>query len=113
MALYAAFMNIKLTDLFLAELEREAEGTRRALERVPDGRHDWKPHEKSMTLGQLSTLVAGMPGWVDMMIGLNELDIAPGDKNARPPQPTTSRGLLDAHEASMAKAREALSRTDR
>lgn len=44
-------MNMKLADLFLAQLEREAVGTRRALERVPEGRNDWKPHEKSMPLG--------------------------------------------------------------
>ena len=104
-------MNINLTDLFLAELEREAKGTRRALERVPDGRGDFKPHEKSMDLGQLSTLVAGMPGWIDMMINLDELDVAPGDKNTRPQMLTTSRALLDAHEAAMVKARESLTRT--
>ena len=61
-------MDFKLTDLFLADLEREAKGTRRVLERVPDGRADWRPHEKSMNLGRLATLVSGMPGWIDMMI---------------------------------------------
>ena len=40
-----------ITELLLAEIEREAAGTRRALERVPEGREDWKPHEKSMPLG--------------------------------------------------------------
>jgi len=49
---------MKMTDLFLAELEREAAATRRTLERVPDCRYDWKPHEKSMTLGRLAELVA-------------------------------------------------------
>lgn len=44
---------MKLTDLYLAELEREAPASRRALERVPDSRSDWKPHEKSMPLEQL------------------------------------------------------------
>jgi hypothetical protein len=39
-------MNLKLTDLFLADLEREAKRTRRALERVPDGRADWKPKSR-------------------------------------------------------------------
>jgi len=111
MAPYAPGMNLKLTDLFLAELEREAKGTRRALERVPDGQASWQPHQKSMNLSRLATLVAGMPAWIDMMINLDELDIAPGDNNTRPPEMTTSRDLLDAHEGALAKAREALTRT--
>jgi uncharacterized damage-inducible protein DinB len=104
-------MDFKLTDLFLADLEREAKGTRRVLERVPDGRADWKPHEKSMNLGRLATLVSGMPGWIDMMINLDELDIAGGGSDARPPQITTSAELVETHERALAKAREALSRT--
>ena len=104
-------MNIKLTDMFLAELDREAKGTRRALERVPDGRADFQPHEKSMDLGRLATLVAGMPGWIEMMINLDELDMVPGDKKTRPPLLATSGALLDAHEAAVGKAREALKRT--
>src|SRR5437868_9760729 len=108
---YTSPMNFKLTDLFLADLEREAKGTRRALERVPDGKADWKPHDKSMNLGRLATLVSGMPAWIDMMINLDELDIAPGDNNARPPEMTTGAELVEAHERALAKAREALSRT--
>ena len=52
---------MKLTDLLLAELEREADGTRSALQRVPEGHNDWKPHPKSMPLGYLASLVATMP----------------------------------------------------
>jgi uncharacterized damage-inducible protein DinB len=92
-------------------LEREAKGTRRALERVPDGRSDWQPHAKSMSLGRLATLVSGMPGWVDMIINLDQLDIAPGDKNTRPPEATTSRELVEAHEKALAKGCEALRKT--
>ena len=47
---------MKLTELFLAELERELPATRRVLERVPEGRNDWKPHEKSMAMGHLAAL---------------------------------------------------------
>ena len=50
-----------ITELLLAELDREMVGTRRALERVPEGENDWKPHEKSMPLGYLAGLVATMP----------------------------------------------------
>ena len=47
---------MKLTEMFLLQLDREADKTRRALERVPEGRNDWKPHEKSMPLGSLASL---------------------------------------------------------
>ena len=104
-------MNLKLTELFLADLEREAKGTRRALERVPSGRADWKPHEKSMELGRLATLVSGMPGWIDMIIRLDELDIAPGDGSARPPVLATAAELVEAHDRALARGREALAGT--
>src|SRR5687767_9585897 len=60
--------HMKLTELFLGELDREAAITRRALERVPEGRDEWKPHDKSMPLGRLAGLVAMMPSWITMMI---------------------------------------------
>ena len=68
---------MKLSELYLGELEREAPASRRILERVPDGFYEWKPHAKSMPLGYLATLVATMPGWIDMMVNQDELDIAP------------------------------------
>jgi uncharacterized damage-inducible protein DinB len=105
-------MNLKLTDLFLAELEREAVGTRRALERVPDGRQDWKPHEKSMSLGRLANLVAGMPSWIDMMIHMDQLDLnPPGGSQYKQKELATSRELVEAHEGHVAKGRAALAGT--
>jgi uncharacterized damage-inducible protein DinB len=100
---------VKLTEFFSAQLEREAVGTRRALERVPEGRADWKPHEKSMPFGYLSTLVATMPSWIAMMITMDELDLnPPGGSAHRPPAPTTNRELLGAFDEALGKAREAL-----
>ncbi len=46
---------MKWTEFFAAQLEREAPLSKKALERVPEGKPDWKPHEKSMPLGYLST----------------------------------------------------------
>ena len=68
---------MKLTELFLGELDREGPLTRRVLERVPEGRNDWKPHEKSMPFGRLAALVAGMPSWLAMMINKDEFDLNP------------------------------------
>ena len=103
---------MKLTDLLLAELERESGPTRRTLERVPEGRYDWKPHEKSMTLGNLATLVATMPGWIDMMVNQDQLDIAPvGGSAYKPAALRTVRDLVEALDGAVAKGREALAST--
>jgi uncharacterized damage-inducible protein DinB len=66
-------MDLKL--MFLAQLERESAATRKTLQRVPEGHNDWKPQEKSMTLGYLAGLVASMPGWAEFMIERDELDL--------------------------------------
>lgn len=103
---------MKMTDLFLGELDREAPLTRRVLERVPEGRNDWKPHEKSMPLGYLANLVATLPSWIAMMVTENELDFnPPGGQRYRPPQADTNRGLLASFDQSVTKAREALLHT--
>lgn len=66
-----------LTELLIAEIDREAPLNRRALEAVPEGRGDWKPHPKSMPLGRLASLVAMMPGWLSMMMAQDEFDLNP------------------------------------
>jgi uncharacterized damage-inducible protein DinB len=103
---------MKLTDFFLNQLEEEAAPTRRTLERVPEGRNDWKPHEKSMLLGYLSALVASMPGWIAFMINQDELDLsAPGSAKFRPQVVSSSRELVQLLDDSVAIAREALTKT--
>ena len=107
---------MKLTEFFLDQLETEAAASRKAVERVPDGHANWKtwkPHPKSMEMGYLASLVATMPGWIELMIRRNELDIAAkGPDSARPPEGSTAAELAVACDAAAARAREALSGTN-
>src|SRR3984893_6433634 len=98
---------MKLTEFLLAELDREVERSRRALEQVPEGKFDWKPHEKSMIFGYLADMVASMPSWVAMEINQNELDVAPADggTRARQAKNDTSAALLTALDKAADEAR--------
>jgi len=103
---------MKLTDLLLAELEREAAGSRSALQRVPEGHNDWKPHPKSMELGYLASLVATMPAWVVSMVKQDELDLrSPAAEKFRPLEWKSREELIAALDAGVAEAREALQNT--
>ncbi len=101
---------MKLTDLLLAELDREAPRTRRALENVPLGHDDWKPHPKSMALGRLAGLVASMPSWISLVIDQDTLDLSPPSGGGQYQQPSTDQ-LVAAHDKHVTKARESLSKT--
>jgi uncharacterized damage-inducible protein DinB len=102
---------MKLTQLLLDELDREGPRTRRALEQVPPGRDDWKPHPKSMPLGRLAGLVASMPSWVTLIIEQDELDLNPAAGRGQYQQPATET-LLETLDKSMTKARASLSKTN-
>jgi uncharacterized damage-inducible protein DinB len=98
-----------MTELLLAELEREAARTHRALEQVPLGQDDWKPHQKSMPLGRLAGLVASMPSWVPLIINQDELDLTPPGGGQY--QQSSTNQLLATLDKLVASAREALSKT--
>ena len=103
---------MKLTEFLLAELDREVDRSRRALEQVPEGKYNWKPHDKSMIFGYLSDMVATMPSWIGMAITRDELDIAPTDGSSMKQAPKeTSAALVEALDKSAAEARSALENT--
>src|ERR1700716_3872239 len=102
---------MKLTELFLAELDREGPRTRHALEKVPSGKDDWTPHPKSMPLGRLAGLVASMPSWVTLIIDQDELDLTPPPGQGQYQQPATNE-LVSVMEKHVAKARESLTKTN-
>jgi uncharacterized damage-inducible protein DinB len=99
-----------ITKLLVAELDRELPGTRRALERVPEGQNDWKPHDKSTTLGYLAGMIASMPGWIVSMVGEDYLDLAsPGQFGIRVFESTSE--LLGTFDAAATAGRAALAGT--
>lgn len=78
--------------MWIPEFEHECGETRKALERVPDDKLEWRPHEKSWTLGELAGHVANLPSWVSITMNQDELDLdEPFDW-----EPPTSRDALVA-----------------
>jgi uncharacterized damage-inducible protein DinB len=89
----------------IAELDEETDATRRVLARVPEDRLDWRPHPKSLTLGQLATHVATLPGALAELSTLAEFDV-----RTPIPRPTADgvAGLLAALGSSVESARATL-----
>jgi uncharacterized damage-inducible protein DinB len=101
-----------LQKFLLEELEREVKRSRRALEQVPDGKYEWKPHDRSMIFGYLSDMVATIPNWIAMQILKDELDIAPAGGSTMRQEPNkTSAALVAALDTAAAAARDALEGT--
>ena len=90
----------------LSEFDKEMASTRRLLERVPEEKGEWRPHEKSFALGHLAQLVARMPGWFPLILDQSELDLTGGPSYSFEPTST----LLEEFDAGVAQARDALGR---
>jgi uncharacterized damage-inducible protein DinB len=102
-----------LKDIFLPEFDMEMDSTRRTLERVPDDRFGWKPHEKCGTLGWMAGHIATLPQWVKMTMERDSLDLAPADGSSfTPPKPANRKELLEIFDKSRAEARAALAAGD-
>ena len=95
---------MKMIDPILDELSREAATTRRVLERVPEGKLTWKPHPKSMSLGQLAMHVATTPGGVAEITQQSPFPMPQFTQ----PSATSAAELVPALDQSVARAREIL-----
>ena len=101
-----------LIDTLLPDFDREMGLTRRALERVPDGRFEWRPHPTSVTLGRLAEHLTEMPLWATTTLGQSELDAA-GQRPADYQRPTTRAAVLAQFDSSLKTARQnLLNKTD-
>jgi hypothetical protein len=101
-----------LKEALLKEYDLEMEYVRRHLERVPEGKGDWKPAEKSMPLGWLSGFLAILPSWANDILEKDSFDVNPPVPTPRPPIPTTNAELLALFDSNVKKGRDALARFD-
>jgi uncharacterized damage-inducible protein DinB len=102
---------MEMAKFFTDQLEREVAASRKVLERVPEGRNDWKPHQRSMPMGYLAALVAQMPTWIAMMLTTAELNLdnKASSGNFQAKASDSSEALLKLADDSAEKAKSALS----
>lgn len=102
-----------IIEALLSEFDQEMAKTRRSLERVPDDRLDWKPHEKSMTFGRLAIHLAEIPSWTTETLGQDSLDIAPpGQPPHQPRFLASQQEVLDLFDKNVAGGRALIARTN-
>jgi uncharacterized damage-inducible protein DinB len=95
--------NMGFSQTLLPEFDEEMKNTRKLLECVPDGKFDYQPHPKSMTLGRLASHVAELPSWGATTLATEILEMQPGFK----PEVTATRAeLLEKFDKGVAEARE-------
>ena len=97
----------------LAQLDQILEGTRPLLAALPDDSLDWRPHDRSWTLGELAAHIANIPSWTAGTLNASELDLAPVGEEPVPPvaPPKTTADLLAALDESAAEARSIVEAT--
>lgn len=94
-----------LNQALLPEFDHEMATTRRVLERIPDDKLGWKPHDRSMTMGELATHIASLPHWSEAIMGQESFDVA-----TAPPTPKlkSRQEILGSFDQSAATARKAI-----
>ena len=92
-----------IKDAFIGELTYESSMTKKMLERVPLDKKDWKPHEKSMSLGRLATHVAENTHWVSYIHHIDDFDFLK-DYNFKPVTASTTDELLNIFQTNLDKA---------
>jgi uncharacterized damage-inducible protein DinB len=102
-----------IRDGLLAEFDNEMVGTRKTLERVPEAKFAWKPHDKSFSMGHLASHIANLPSWIGFTLNQDSIDLMPVDgKKVETPQAKTNKELLDLFDKNMSEARAVLSKAE-
>jgi len=99
---------MSIGESMLPEFDIEMANTRKTLERVPDDKFAWKPHEKSFAMGPLATHVSNIPTWTNVTIDRDEFDMAPNGEPMKAPECHSRQELLDAFDKNVSTARAAL-----
>jgi uncharacterized damage-inducible protein DinB len=97
-----------ISDALLPEFDHEMANTRKTLERVPDDKFGWKPHEKSSALGDLATHIGNLPSWAVLTVNQEEFDMAPEGKPVRVPPASSREEILQTFDKNIAAARAAI-----
>jgi len=97
-----------LSESLLPEFDHEMANTRKTLERVPDEKFSWKPHEKSFPMGNLAGHLANLPGWGNLAIGSDSFDLAPGGQPVKTPEVHSTGGVLAKFDENVAATRSAI-----
>lgn len=92
----------------LAAFDQIVAGTKAVLAAVPEDQLDWRPHDRSWTLGELATHLANLPNWTMATLSVSEFDISPADGGPPPMAALTTTELAEALERSAAVARSAI-----
>jgi uncharacterized damage-inducible protein DinB len=100
----------KVFEPVMGEIRQEAATTKRVLERVPGDKLDWKPHPRSMSLGQLAMHVAMIPGAITRLAAVDEFEINPA--NFVPPAPKDTAEILGTLDSSVQAAQDYLAGVD-
>src|SRR6185295_748359 len=97
---------MKLSDMLLPEFDQEMANTRKTLERIPEDKLDWKPHEKSMPLGRLAGHLAELAGWPTSTLTRDTFDFQPpGAPAYQAFVPKSRKEVLDAFDKAAKESR--------
>lgn len=100
---------MSMSDRMVPAFDQIIEGTRRHLAAIPDDRLEWRPHEKSFTIGELGTHLANLPMWTMATLGQDAFDVAPpGEEPPRQPPLGSTDQIVAALEENATAARDAI-----
>lgn len=97
-----------ISQALLPEFDHEMANTRKTLERVPDDKWGWKPHEKSMAMGALSTHIAFIPSWAAETINKDSVDVMPEGARPSTPKADNTAEALEMFDNAVSSARAAI-----
>jgi uncharacterized damage-inducible protein DinB len=100
---------MRISETLLPEFDHEMANTRKTLERIPDEKFTWKPHDKSMAMGRLGAHLANLPTWAVLTLQEDSFDVAPlGGPAPTSPEVHTTGEILELFDKNLAAAREAV-----